>query len=173
MSKGSSPSRRERVEPGIYCRTAANGRQTFEIGFRDAQGRQRWRRVDGGIKAARAALAEAHAARSRGERVAADPRLRFNDAADAWWQARAVKLRPTTQAVYASCLKHLRTEFGRARLTDISPADVAAFVTRQQGKRLKGWTVKGQLTVLSAVFKYAGRHLGYTGGNPLTLLDRV
>ena len=45
-------------------------------------------RVEGGIKAARAALAEAHAARARGERVAADPRLRFSDAADAWWRAR-------------------------------------------------------------------------------------
>jgi hypothetical protein len=66
MSKGSSPSRRERVEPGIYSRTDATGRQAFEIGFRDAQGRQRWRRVEGWIKAARAALAEAHATRSLG-----------------------------------------------------------------------------------------------------------
>jgi integrase len=173
MAKGSSPSRRQRVEPGIYSRTAANGRQTFEIGFRDAEGRQRWKRVDGGIKAARAELATQHAARARGERIPADPRLRFNDAADAWWQARAVKLRGTTQAVYASCLNHLRAEFGRARLTHITPADVAAFVTTQQGRGLKGWTVKGQLTVLSAVFKYAGRHLGYTGTNPVTLLDRV
>jgi hypothetical protein len=58
MAKSSSSSRRERVESGIYNRTAANGRTTFEIGFRDAQGRQRWRRVEGGITAARKALAD-------------------------------------------------------------------------------------------------------------------
>src|SRR5690349_4483314 len=123
MSKPSPSSRRQRVEPGIYRRTAANGRQAFEIGFRDSQGRQRWRRVEGGIKAARAALAEAHAARSRGERVAADPRLRFSDAADAWWRARVVNMRPTTRTTYGAALKHLNAQFGRARLSDITPGD--------------------------------------------------
>jgi hypothetical protein len=39
--------------------------------------------------------------------------------------------------------------------------------------KARGSPQKGQLTVLSAVFKYAGRHLGYTGTNPVTLLDRV
>lgn len=53
MDKSKSPSRRQRVQPGIYTRTDAAGRETFEIGFRDSQGKQRWRRVQGGIKAAR------------------------------------------------------------------------------------------------------------------------
>src|SRR6476646_10854439 len=105
MAEGNRPSRRRRVQTGIYTRTDATGREAFEIGFRDSQGKQRWRRVHGGIKAARRALAEAHAARGRGERVAADPRLTFNAAADAWWDARATELRPTTQAVYGSALK--------------------------------------------------------------------
>jgi len=172
MSKVSS-SRRQRVEPGIYCRTDASGRQTFEIGFRDAQGRQRWRRVEGGIKAARAALAEAHAARSRGERVAADPRLRLSDAADAWWRARVENMRPATQATYKSALKHLDERFGRARLSDITPSDVAAFVAAQQRAGYKGWSIKGHLATLSGIFKYAGRHLGFTGTNPVSLLDKI
>ncbi|MGZ6565220.1 MAG: tyrosine-type recombinase/integrase [Solirubrobacteraceae bacterium] len=167
-----SSSRRERVERGIYTRMAAGGRPVFEIGFRDAQGRQCWRRVDGGIKAARRALADAQAARGRGERVAADPRLRFGDAAQAWWDWRAVRLRPTTQAVYRSCLAHLNERFARARLQDIQPADVARFVADQQAAGLKGWTIKGQLTVLSAVYKYATRHLGYVGASPVVMLDR-
>ena len=74
MQERTRPPRRQRVEPGIYTRTDAGGRDVFEIGFRDAQGKQRWRRVHGGIKAARAALAVEHSARSRGVRVAADPR---------------------------------------------------------------------------------------------------
>ena len=172
MAESNQPSRRQRVEPGIYTRTDATGRQAFEIGFRDSQGKQRWRRVEGGIKAARRALADAHAARGRGERVAADPRMTFNAAADAWWDARATQLRSTTQAVYGSSLKRLRDRFGRMRLSDIAPADVAAFVTAQQRAGFKGWTIKGQLSVLSAVFKYAGRHLGFASTNPLTLLER-
>ena len=64
--------------------------------------------------------------------MAADPRMTFNAAADAWWDARATQLRPTTQAVYGSALKRLRDRFGRMRLSDITPADVAAFVTAQE-----------------------------------------
>jgi hypothetical protein len=47
--------RRIRVESGIYKRPA-DGR--LEIGWRDAQGKQRWRVVEGGIIAARKALAQ-------------------------------------------------------------------------------------------------------------------
>lgn len=173
MQESKAISRRQRIERGIYSRTDAQGRQVLEIGFRDAQGKQRWRRVEGGIKAARKALADAHSQRARGERVAADPRLRFNDAADAWWQARATRLRPHTQATYASCLIHLRDYFGRQRMADVTAADVAAFVSAQQHGGLKGWTIKGQLTVLSSVFRYAARHLGFVGANPVSLLDRV
>jgi integrase len=173
------PKRRERVEKGIYRRPDGK----FEIGFRDAQGKQRWRVVDGGITAARAQLAGEHAKRARGERVAADPRLRLNAAADAWWDARVLKLRPATQVAYSAALKHLRREFGTWRLTDITPTDVARFVTQQQagastersGERrpLKGWTVRAHLAVLSAVFAYAARHMGFVGTNPVSLLDRV
>jgi integrase len=170
MSKGS---RRERIEQGIYSRTSADGRPAYEIGWRDAQGRQRWRRVEGGIKAARAALADAHSARARGERVATDPRLRFEDAADAWWNARVTRLRPATQSAYGAGLKHLLERFGRERMADITPAGVAAFIAAQQRAGLKGWTIKGQLTVLSSIFTYSARHLGLVGVNPVSLLDRV
>jgi integrase len=183
MAKGNP--QRELVEPGIYIRRDAHGRDIFEVSFRDAQGHQRRKKVKGGITAARSALKAAHVARDRHEPVPADPRLKFGAVADLWWQARATSLRPTTQSAYGACLKHLRARFGNARLTDITPAEVAAFVRAQRrverrnrkgelvGTGLKGWTIKGQLTVLSAVYKYASRHLGYVGANPVSLLDRV
>jgi integrase len=188
--------RRIRVEAGIYKRPD----DRLEIGWRDAQGKQRWRVVEGGIKAARAALAQEHAKRARGERVASDPRLTFNAAADAWWDARVVKLRPATQSAYGAALKHLRDHFGKQRMTQITPTDVAKYVHKKQSepradrptatsnkpaattdKRktkkkvepLKGWTIKGQMTVLSSVFTYAARHLGLTAQNPVALLDSV
>ena len=37
---------------------------------------------------------------------------------------------------------------------------------------MKGWTIKGQLYLLSSVYKYAGRRLGFAGASPLTLLER-
>ncbi|MHB1571456.1 MAG: hypothetical protein ACYC0H_19935, partial [Solirubrobacteraceae bacterium] len=105
----SSQSRRRRVEQGIYVRLDANGadvlkggKLVYEIGYRDAQGKQRWRVVEGGIPAARSALAQAHSDRARGVRTAVDPRMTFNAAADAWWAARVERMRPTTRGTYRS-----------------------------------------------------------------------
>ena len=58
-------------------------------------------------------------------------------------------------------------------MTDISPTDVARYVSAQQAEGLKGWSVRGHLVVMSAVFKYSSRHLGFVGTNPCSLLDRV
>jgi integrase len=171
MSTSNPTPRRVNVEPGIYRRADS----VLEIGWRDASGKQKWRKVPGGIRAARAALAEEHAKRARGERVAVDPRLTFAAAADAWWEARVVKLRPATQNAYGAGLAHLKRpeHFGRSRVRDITPGDVAKYVSDQQAAGLKGWTIKGHLTVLSSVFTYAARHLGFVGTNPVSLLDRV
>ena len=167
-----STPRRVRVERGIYKRAGTDGKDQFEIGYRDAQQTQRWQRVDGGIMAARAALAEAHSARGRRERVG-DPNLRFEEAAQAWWDNRVVKLRPATQSAYSAALKHLRARFGKERLSDISPADVAAYVTSRESQGAKGWTIKGELTPLSGIFRYAARHLGFAGTSPVAVLDKV
>jgi integrase len=168
VGKATAP-RRVKLEPGIYQRPDG----ALEIGWRDAQGKQRWRKVQGRLKAARAALAEEHARRGRGERVASDPRLTFDRAADAWWSARVVKLREQTHSAYGASLRHLRAHFGPRRMTDITATDVANYVSQKQNAGLKGWTIKGQMTVLSSVFTYAARHMGLVAQNPVTLLDRV
>jgi Phage integrase family len=128
---------------------------------------------NGTALAGQARHANAHSARARGERVGADPRLRFDDAATAWWEARVTRLRPATHSAYAAGLAHLRRRFGGARMTDITPSDVAKFIAEQQRAGLKGWTIKGQMTVLSSIFAYSGRHLGLVGVNPVSVLHRV
>jgi integrase len=50
---------------------------------------------------------------------------------------------------------------------------VARYITRKQAEGLAGWTVRGHVNVLSGVFAYASRHLGFARRNPATLLDRV
>jgi len=106
---------RERVEPGIWRRG-----EVFEIIWRDAQGKQRRKTVQGGITAARKALTDAKSKRDRGERTS-DLRLTFTAAADAWRAARVVKLRPTTQNAYSAALRHLRAAFRRRRLPTSAP----------------------------------------------------
>lgn len=76
-----------------------------------------------------------------------------------------------TQSAYRAALKHLRQHFGRQRLATITAGDVAAYVTSKDS--LKGWTIKGHLTVISAIFRYANRHLAVTTPNPVATLDSV
>jgi integrase len=140
---------------------------------RDAQGKQRRRKVDGGLMAARKALTTERGKRDRGERTATDPRLTFNVAADAWLEARVARLRPNTQASYRGHLVHLRARWGRTRLGAITPAEVGAYVAEIEREGSAGWTARGRLSVLSGVMTYAGRHLGHVGVNPVSLLDRV
>jgi hypothetical protein len=135
----------------------------YEIGYRDRDGRQRWETVDGGLKAARARRASVvHRRDGLHQRVAPTPRLMFNAAADRWWEGHVVRLRPNTQSAYRAALLHLRRHFGRRRLSDITAEHVAGYVTAMQAER-KGWTVKGHLTALSGVYRYAGRRLGFAG----------
>jgi integrase len=169
MQDHGNAKRRTRVEPGIYTRS--DGR--LEIGFRDSTGRLRWQVVDGGIAAARKQLTAAKAQRDRGDRIATDTRLTFNRAADAWLAARVARLRPQTGVTYRAHLVHLRDRWGRTRLSAITPADVAAYVAELDRGGAAGWTQRARLDVLSGVFTYAGRHLGHTGVNPVSLLDRV
>lgn len=169
MSKSetnSRPPRRVRVEKGIYRRPDGK----YEIGFRDAEGRLRWRGPFDRLDAAEAARGEEIAKRHRGEKITSDPKMTFDRAADLWWEARVMRLRPATQSAYAASLKHVRPVFGRRKLTDIGSGDIASFITAQS-KHQKGWTVKGQLTVISAVFRFASRHHGFKGSNPVALLD--
>lgn len=42
---------------------------------------------------------------------------------------------------------------------------------RRRRAGYKGWSIKGHLATLSGIFKYAARHLGFTGANPVSQLD--
>jgi integrase len=181
----------KRVKRGIWTRPGANGRPMFQIVFRDADGRQRRETVnDHRITVAERKLREREHRRDRGERVTNDPRLTFNQAADMWWEMRAENLRPNTRASYRTSLNRdrhadgtlkperarpgtgLRTYFGRQRLRQIGPGEIAKFINHRKAERAKGWTIRGDLTVISNVFKHAARHEGFAGPNPVAALDR-
>ena len=85
--------------------------------------------------------------------------------------------RGQTPARNAECLRCLSDSFAEGFRTPphggYHPAEVSTYVTLKQREGLKGWTIKGHLTVLGAIFKYGARHLGLVGANPVRLLDGV
>jgi integrase len=171
MSKASA-GRRERVERNIYRRTSAEGRKVFEVGYRDSTGRQRWRTVEGGIRAARVVRDDLLAKRGRGERVQPNPRLRFEDAAEAWLSEQVAGLRPATQAIYRNAVdNHLSQRWGRRRLEAISVDDVARLVRELRDEGKSEWTIAGVLKAANRVFKFAKRRLDWHGDSPVAGLD--
>jgi integrase len=163
--------RRERVEPNIYRRVNAAGRDTFEIGFRDATGKQRWRTVEGGIMAARSVRNDLLGRKARHERISVNPRLRFGEAADAWLAGPVSTLRPATQVVYRNAIEtHLRPRWGRTRLDAISGDDVARLVRDLRENGAAEWSVAGILGALGRVYRHANTRLAWLGTSPTTLL---
>jgi hypothetical protein len=58
-------------------------------------------------------------------------------------------------------------------MTDITVTDVATYIARRKADGMKGWTIKGHLTVQSGIHKHATRHLGLASPSPVAVLDRV
>src|SRR3954453_1970696 len=166
------PPRRAR-EPGeknanVYRR--ADGK--FEIGYRDAEGRQRWRGPFDTITAARAARDDARGRSRRGERESANPRLKFGEAADRWLAEQVTDLRPATRAVYRNAVeKHLKPRWAGRRLDALDVDDGAKLVRELRAQGLSEWTINGILKAASRVFKFARRHCNWHGENPLSLLE--
>lgn len=173
MSETNATARRVRVERNIYRRRDASGHTVHEVGYRDSAGRQRWRTVEGGITAARAARDDVLGRKGRGERVQPNPRLRFGEAADAWLAGQVAELRPATQAIYSNAIEtHLRLRWGRRRLDTITVEDVARLVRelRQEGKA--EWTIAGIVKAANRTFKFAKRRMNWHGQNPVLELEK-
>jgi len=173
MSKANATARRVRVERNIYRRQDASGHTVHEVGYRDSAGRQRWRTVDGGITAARAARDDVLGRKGRGERVQPNPRLRFGEAADAWLAGQVAELRPATQAIYSNAIEtHLRPRWGRRRLDTITVEDVAGLVRELRKEGKAEWTIAGVVKAANRTFKFAKRRMNWHGQNPVLELEK-
>lgn len=156
-----------RVERNIYRR----GTGVYEIGFKDASGTQRWRTIQGGITAARAARDELLARRHRGEQLPVNARLWFADAATAWVDGPVQDLRPRTVECYRNALdRHLLQRFGARRLDAITPEDLAELVRELRAEGLSESSSSIAIGVANRVYRYAARRLGYVAANPVSLM---
>jgi integrase len=166
MADSTSP-RRVRTERNIYRRASG----VYEVGFKDATGKQRWRTVQGGITAARALRDELVAKRNRGEQLDSRARLRFSDAASRWFDGPVSDLRPRTGECYRNALdRHLIPRFGNRRLDAITPDDLATLVRDLRSQGLSESTASIAIGVTNRVYRYAARRLGWSGTNPVSLM---
>src|SRR5438874_1199616 len=123
MQAKASP-RRTRLERGIYYRDTPRGRR-YEITYIDSLGRRRWKVTEGGIKEARAVLADVVSRLSRGERVAPS-KLTLSEIAATWLEAQRDRLRPRTIERYESVLRlHVLPRLGRFRAASITEEEIA------------------------------------------------
>jgi integrase len=167
MENEAAAPRRVRVERNIYRRASG----VYEVGFKDVDGRQRWRTVDGGLTAARAVREELLARRVRGERVASNVRLRFADAVASWLDGPVIDLRPATQDCYRNAAEqHLLPHYASRRLDAITPDDLARRVRDLREQGLAESTIVIVIGVANRVYRYAARRLGWTGTNPVSLM---
>ena len=165
-TNGGAP-RRVRLERNIYRRPTG----VFEVGYKDASGKQRWRTVDGGITAARALRDQLVAQRNRREPAPDNARLRFGDAADQWLAGPVVDLRQTTRDCYRNAVdNHLRARFGTRRLDAVTPDDLAALVRDLRSEGRAEASIAICVGVTNRIYRYAARRLGWVGTNPVSLM---
>lgn len=166
------PVRRVRVggakNQNLYWRR--DGR--LEIGYRDSGGTQRWAGPFDTITAARAERDSILGAKGKGERVQPNPRLTFGDALDKWLADQVVELRRSTRESYTSHAEtHLRPRWGRRRMDGIDVTDAVRLVRELRAIGLAESTIAAVLKVAGRVFKFARRHCGWRGENPIGLLE--
>jgi len=145
----------------------------LEVGYRDADGRQRWRGPFDTLTAARAAYDDAKVKARGGERESENRRLRFAEAADRWLADQVAELRPATRARYRSHVDtHLRPRWGGRRMDALDVSDAARLVRELRADGLAESTIASVCGVAQRVFKFARRHCSWRGDNPFPELEK-
>jgi len=166
MPLDKTPPRRERVERNIYRRASG----VFEVGFKDAGGRQRWRTIDGGIMAARAVRDQLLSQRARGERIADNGRLRFADAAEVGSRGRSRIFAPQPRTVTGTRLSSICWTGWRCAALTQSPPTTWPISCVSFVNRTRGGNDRHVIGVTNRVYRYAARRLGWAGANPVSLM---
>ena len=171
LDKAGTPKRRVGVSgnQGVYWRPDG----MLEVGYRDADGRQRWRGPFETITAARVARDDARAKARGGERESANRWLKFGEAADRWLAEQVAELRPATRARYGSHVEHhLGPRWGGRRIDAIDVSDAARLVRELRGAGLAESTIASICGAANRVFKFARRHCSWRGDNPFMELEK-
>jgi len=160
------PRRVKTKHPGIYKSVSGS----YEILYRDSDGKLRSEAVAGSLEDAKTARADKVSKLGRGERVA-PTRHTFGEWAPEWLAG--LNKRPRTLDAHRYALdKHLLPRFRRRKLADITTDDVARLVADMQRDGYAGWTITGTLSTLSGCLGRAARRK-LIPANPVAGLERA
>jgi integrase len=169
--------------PGVYFRVGRDSKRAYAITWRDDAGKQHWQRVFGDIDAARDELGKRRGeTRERRENPQPErPSRTFAEVVEEYkashdWE----DLRPSTRTTYERALRNYALPaFEDTPVGAIDTRAVGDWLTglrrleRQRGeaKGLKAWTIRGALTALRVVLRFAVSE-DYIDHNPVDRLDR-
>jgi integrase len=193
MADMMTPAKIERalVEPGIRRRRNRDGSISYEVDYRDSDGRQRRETVVGGLDVARDFKANVRSDMARGKRIAPTTTT-VAQAADAWLTAiKTTDLKPNTIDAYEDSYRvHLEPRFGRRRLDAVTVQDLAVFLAdaktveyrvklhtarnpkarKRPTKPYAARSIQLALTTLTQIYKHVRRFDGYAGEPPTDAL---
>lgn len=167
--------RGERV-PGLYVRRDRDGAERFEL-RRKVGGKAVRRTLD--AQTVTDAIQEARRVSVKVENTASlvgststtlgELRDGFGD----WTASKASTIAPSTRDLYLTRLDaHALRILGRStRASDVTAAHLRTMIDRLRNDGASGSSVRGVVTAVSAMFRYAVRR-GIVGANPVRLLER-
>jgi integrase len=113
--------------------------------------------------------------KARGQRMAPKVLATFREASEAWYRHGITQenWRPSTAADYRSALdSRLLPEFGDTKLSEVTEAHIAEWLTRARAEGLSPRTLQKLLTIMVGVFKRAHRVYKFSG-NPAAEVERI
>lgn len=165
---------------GIYYSERSNGDRSYEVRYRDSNGKTRFLVCGPRLRDALDQQAKIRTRLNDGEQVAPN-KMRFNDLVLEWRRNRRGKhgepLSEATVRVYDSNYRlYLQPVFGHRRIQQITTDDIALFlrtVTGKSGKPLSASSRTLIYAVLNDIFSYASnRRRGYLRDNPCAHLEQ-
>jgi integrase len=148
---------------GVTYRVRADGSRQY---FVYAQGKRH--PVDGGEREAVVKQAELRGRVARGEKLA-PANVRFGALAEEWFASKR-GLRPWTRSGYRAALDdELLPRFGRLKLAQVTPDQIATLVRELEGRGLSGSYIQNILKPLSGTMNLAVRP-GLLSVNPVSVL---
>lgn len=160
--------------PGVFYRLVDEGKpdgpRRYIVWYSDANGDGHTQTLPAGstLEEARLLQGQLQARKANGESLVRT-RMTVGELLDSWLEDRKPSLSPKTAEVYGWAISVLKDAFGRRRVTELSPSDVARLVMKLQKGGSKAWTIRKILTPLSGAYNVAVRD-GLVASSPVVKL---
>ena len=157
---------------GLYFRTGPDGRRTYELTYKDSDGKRRWKSLPGlSLEEAQNELDSIKSQMRSGQRVAPS-NLTVATLVTHWLNEQTSGLRPATVRRYEAGLRlHVIPNLGDVKATDLNEDHVAALIAKMGRTGAADWTIRSTLTPLSRALSWAARR-GHIGNNVVQRLER-